>query len=163
MQCILNNTRPPDLPTPLTLQNRLLPPPAVLSPRSRCTLAEIVRTQRTMNYTSPVRLYPCLHCWTPEIKCREYVFLKRSVCVDCQASQRPPSPAASHKSASPLPTSPPPTHLGPLSNKQSAPRKNRRSEEKPPMTQREQPRHTSSLCDTCSTNTPRRTASPTRR
>ncbi|KAH6892289.1 hypothetical protein B0T10DRAFT_292521 [Thelonectria olida] len=37
---------------------------------------------------SPVRLYPCIHAWTPEVKCREYVFLNRSSCVDCRQFQR---------------------------------------------------------------------------
>ncbi|KAF5241986.1 hypothetical protein FAUST_3516 [Fusarium austroamericanum] len=31
-----------------------------------------------------VRIFPCLMCWTPDVKCPNYVFLKRSICVDCE-------------------------------------------------------------------------------
>ncbi|KAI5461364.1 hypothetical protein BGZ63DRAFT_424258 [Mariannaea sp. PMI_226] len=41
-----------------------------------------------MNLNSPVRLFPCLHCWTPDVKCPNYVFLNRSCCVDCQRLRR---------------------------------------------------------------------------
>ncbi|KAJ4008599.1 hypothetical protein NW752_009717 [Fusarium irregulare] len=35
-----------------------------------------------------VRIFPCLMCWTPEVKCPNYVFLKRSICVDCERMSR---------------------------------------------------------------------------
>ncbi|KAK7409733.1 hypothetical protein QQX98_008114 [Neonectria punicea] len=41
-----------------------------------------------MSLNSPVRLFPCIHCWTPEVKCTNYVFLNRSSCVDCQRARR---------------------------------------------------------------------------
>ncbi|KAJ4167960.1 hypothetical protein NW754_011775 [Fusarium falciforme] len=37
-----------------------------------------------MTYSEPVRVFPCLFCWTPEVKCPNYVFLNKSACVDCQ-------------------------------------------------------------------------------
>ncbi|KAH6987628.1 hypothetical protein BGZ61DRAFT_585382 [Ilyonectria robusta] len=41
-----------------------------------------------MSSSSPVRLFPCIHCWTPAVKCPNYVFLNRSSCVDCQSARR---------------------------------------------------------------------------
>ncbi|KAI8714477.1 hypothetical protein NCS52_01167500 [Fusarium sp. LHS14.1] len=40
-----------------------------------------------MTYSEPVRTFPCLFCWTPEVKCPNYVFLNKSACVDCQVRE----------------------------------------------------------------------------
>jgi hypothetical protein len=40
-----------------------------------------------MTYSGPVRVFPCLFCWTPEVKCPNYVFLNKSACVDCQVRE----------------------------------------------------------------------------
>ncbi|KAJ3524504.1 hypothetical protein NM208_g12036 [Fusarium decemcellulare] len=37
-----------------------------------------------MSSNRSVRIFPCLSCWTPEVKCPNYVFLNKSACVDCQ-------------------------------------------------------------------------------
>ncbi|SCO83292.1 uncharacterized protein FRV6_07505 [Fusarium oxysporum] len=37
-----------------------------------------------MNINRAVRIFPCILCWTPEVKCPNYVFLKKSICVDCE-------------------------------------------------------------------------------
>ncbi|KAH7152239.1 hypothetical protein B0J13DRAFT_619815 [Dactylonectria estremocensis] len=41
-----------------------------------------------MSSNSPVRLFPCIQCWSPSVKCPNYVFLNRSACVDCQSARR---------------------------------------------------------------------------
>ncbi|KAF4974243.1 hypothetical protein FZEAL_8823 [Fusarium zealandicum] len=37
---------------------------------------------------SCIKVFPCLSCWTPEVKCSKYVFIDKSTCVDCQKLQR---------------------------------------------------------------------------
>ncbi|KAM5342455.1 hypothetical protein ACJ41O_013421 [Fusarium nematophilum] len=41
-----------------------------------------------MSSIRPVTLFPCLFCWTPEVKCPNYVFLSKGACVDCQRFRR---------------------------------------------------------------------------
>ncbi|CCT66090.1 uncharacterized protein FFB20_14679 [Fusarium fujikuroi] len=41
-----------------------------------------------MNINRVVRIFPCILCWTPEVKCPNYVFLKKSICVDCERMGR---------------------------------------------------------------------------
>ncbi|KAM0559785.1 hypothetical protein ACHAPJ_004309 [Fusarium lateritium] len=41
-----------------------------------------------MSFNRTVRIFPCILCWTPEVKCSNYVFLNRTACVDCERLQR---------------------------------------------------------------------------
>lgn len=49
-----------------------------------------------MSYSGPVRIFPCVFCWAPEVKCPNYVFLYKSACVDCQVRRAP------HRSTNPF-------------------------------------------------------------
>ncbi|SPJ86793.1 uncharacterized protein FTOL_11818 [Fusarium torulosum] len=41
-----------------------------------------------MNVNRAVRIFPCILCWAPEVKCPNYVFLKQSICIDCERMRR---------------------------------------------------------------------------
>jgi hypothetical protein len=99
---------------------------------------------------SPVRLFPCIHCWTPEVRCREYVFLNRTSCVDCRVSHAPSPTASSHS----LEGSAPVTNEIYLHSN---------SKEKKATLRTKRPSYTTASCYICWTNTPKTTASRTRR